>query len=114
MTAKNPLANYKAPDGEPFKFAAYATMFMEPECLEWPFATASGYATMYLEGRKVGVHRLVTAAWQGQPKLGEEALHSCDNRACVNPLHLRWGTRQDNVDDMMARKRHWRLTWTRS
>ena len=30
-------------------------------------------------------------------------LHSCDVRACVNLEHLRLGTAQDNVDDMMKR-----------
>lgn len=59
-------------------------------------------------GRKTGAHELVLGAWDGPAPDGKECCHSCDNRACINPLHLRWGTRQDNVDDMMARRGHWR------
>ena len=33
------------------------------------------------------------------------ALHSCDNPACVNPRHLRWGTNSDNVRDRILRGR---------
>jgi excisionase family DNA binding protein len=33
------------------------------------------------------------------------ALHHCDNPECVNPLHLYWGTHQDNANDRERRKR---------
>lgn len=33
-------------------------------------------------------------------------LHSCDNPACVNPSHLRVGTRAENMRDCLARGRH--------
>lgn len=36
---------------------------------------------------------------------GLEALHGCDTPPCVNPLHLREGTRQQNVDDAVGRSR---------
>ena len=32
--------------------------------------------------------------------------HTCDNRGCVNPLHLQVGTRAENTQDMLTRKRH--------
>jgi DNA-binding NarL/FixJ family response regulator len=32
-------------------------------------------------------------------------LHSCDNRSCVRPQHLRLGTRDDNLVDAIERRR---------
>lgn len=32
-------------------------------------------------------------------------LHFCDRKMCCNPAHLRAGTQQDNVDDMIAKQR---------
>lgn len=36
---------------------------------------------------------------------GHLVLHSCDNRKCCNPNHLRTGTHQENMNDMKERGR---------
>ena len=48
---------------------------------------------------------LELATGQKQEK-GKIALHSCDNPICCNPDHLRWGSHQENMDDMKERERH--------
>ena len=35
-----------------------------------------------------------------------DTCHSCNNPICCNPRHLRFDTRQGNVDDMMAAGRN--------
>lgn len=32
-------------------------------------------------------------------------MHTCDNRRCVNPNHLKLGTQQENLQDMRNKKR---------
>jgi hypothetical protein len=69
--------------------------------------TGGGYGVFYpTYNRQVGAHRF---SWmlhnkQNIPE-GLEILHSCDNRPCVNPLHLRLGTAADNRKDMLERGR---------
>lgn len=71
------------------------------DCLNWPFGkTANGYGAIYVGRRQRGVHVLVCELVRGQPPDASfEVAHSCGNRACCNPKHLRWTSRADNHAD---------------
>ncbi len=63
----------------------------------------SGYAYVTIDGRRVGAHRFVCAVAHGDPVAPRtDAAHSCRNRTCVNPHHLRWATRSENLSDRTA------------
>lgn len=86
------------------------------DCWNWkdvPHATG-GYGTFRVGEHKVYAHRYAfkelkdpTLPLKTDPdrSLKQYLLHSCDNRLCCNPNHLRLGTYQDNIDDMYARGR---------
>lgn len=76
-------------------------------CWEWPQDKLSGdgYGRLTLKGRSTRAHRFAWETWVGPLGSEELLLHSCDNRRCINPEHLRVGTYKDNVDDMFQRGR---------
>ena len=53
----------------------------------------------------MNMHRAVFQILFGELKSTEFVLHSCDNRKCINPEHLRKGSAADNSRDMLSRKR---------
>jgi len=65
----------------------------------------SGYGTKNWNGRKDQAHRVSWMINYGAIPDGLWVLHKCDNPTCVNPEHLFLGTRQDNIDDMVAKGR---------
>ena len=83
-------------------------------CWNWTGATNNtGYGTVSYQGRHTTAHRLAAfltglvpdmAAPRDKRSIGF-ILHSCDNRRCCNPTHMRVGTYTENQLDAYARNR---------
>jgi hypothetical protein len=87
-------------------FAESYTVNEETGCWNWTGAVSSqGYGTVRHMGTAYRAHML-SLELDGQPRPQEKvACHHCDNRRCVNPAHLYWGTAADNVGDASRRNR---------
>ena len=84
-------------------------------CWEWAgYKNHHGYGRMLVrrdgKNRLLAVHRLAYQAWVGEIPADKIVMHTCDNRCCINPEHLRVGTQGDNMRDMVSRGRYrdWR------
>lgn len=65
------------------------------DCAVWPHAVnTQGYPHLSFQGKQCMGHRVVAMLYHGT---GQVAMHSCNNKRCVNPHHLRMGTQQENI-----------------
>lgn len=76
-------------------------------CWLWTGKTRTqwGYGRVGIGGKYPVVHRVAYEAFVGPIPDGMSVLHRCDVPACCNPDHLFLGTHQDNMDDMVNKKR---------
>lgn len=87
----------------------------ENGCLNWTGSIDTrGYGHLRWEGRICRAHRVAYAVVNGaipQTVCGSRSviMHTCDNRICCNPDHLRLGTQRENMADMVAKRRQARL-----
>jgi hypothetical protein len=76
----------------------------ENGCWEWQKSVNnSGYGQFRFDGTKGKcrlAHRVSFELYVGDIPDGLCVLHKCHNRLCVNPEHLKLGTRADNAKDM--------------
>lgn len=76
-------------------------------CVGWPFGHfPAGYGVLRYRGRNRHAHAVAWEISSGSVvPHGLGVLHSCDNRNCVNPRHLRMGSQKENMQDAVLRKR---------
>lgn len=105
---KRKIHSYKLTQRQQFIF--FAIMFaQEDKCWIWPYGykLKNNYVTpskINLKGNKWTPPRLSLTLSKGKstPERNECAHDPilCNNSMCVNPIHLRWASRQENIDDM--------------
>lgn len=66
----------------------------------------SGYCSVRVNGKKMGAHRYAYIKAYGEIPKNLHVMHICDNRKCINPKHLKLGTRSDNMKDCVSKGRH--------
>lgn len=64
------------------------------DCVKWQFGFSdTGYPIVSFNRKSMGAHRAVCERVHGlAPSPRHQASHSCGNRWCVNPRHIRWLT----------------------
>lgn len=82
----------------------------ESGCWEWTGALSNGYGQLTFDGKHQTAHRFALERFVEPIIDGMWVLHHCDNRICVNPVHLYQGTPVDNRRDMLKRER-WSHPW---
>jgi len=88
------------------RFWEKVTKGSSDECWEWgAFRNRQGYGQIWHDGRMRAAHRVMYELEHKIILNDECVLHSCDNPPCVNPLHLRLGTRDDNNKDRNQKSR---------
>lgn len=87
--------------GSALKFIQSHVNYSGDECLIWGFGTTkSGYGCLSFNKKRYVASRLMCIFAHGEPFNKDcDAAHSCGNRLCVNPKHLRWATRKENCSD---------------
>jgi DNA-binding transcriptional regulator YiaG len=109
----DPLGGRKgSPRGAPLKWIEEHADYDLNDCIRWPFAVSRyGYGIVTHNGKRRVASRVMCEKSQGLPEdPSMDAAHVCGNGAkgCMNPNHLSWKTRKENMADAVDHK-----TWKR-
>lgn len=96
----------KTPNGEPRRFLLEIAASPPTICVPWPYAKDRvGYGRLKWHGKQRPAHRVAWEVYNGcEMDRALDACHEpviCHERSCINPLHIRPGTRSDNMADAL-------------
>jgi hypothetical protein len=74
-------------------------------CWFWIAGKRQGYGIAKWFGKNRPVHSITKELESGVRPPGKIACHKCDNKWCVNPSHVYWGTYKSNTRDAVDRGR---------
>lgn len=75
-------------------------------CWEWQGTlNEDRYGIFRLQGKRIKAHRFSFSLYKGDIPKDKVVRHNCDNAKCCNPNHLQLGTQEENIQDMIDRKR---------
>jgi hypothetical protein len=107
----------KIPNGKSLEYALrfHGWTITDSGCWEWNGAqNRNGYGVVYHSGETLVASRAAFRVWKSE-EIGELFVcHTCDNRICINPDHLRLGTNADNMRDMVQKGRSNRKPGTKT
>lgn len=93
----------------------WAKVSKTDSCWLWTGRKLNGYGKVNINSNVYNAHRvsLVISGVLSNPSKktlganGEIVMHLCDNRSCVNPVHLKVATQKENMNDAQQKGRKW-------
>lgn len=110
-SGKMVIKPYSIPAEHRSAYLPFFWRFVKPRlfgCWEWTGRIHNGYAVIQTPSKYDGgskwAHRVSYALFNGPIKAGMHIDHTCRNRKCVNPAHLKMVTPQENYAAIYRRK----------